>query len=90
MGEVRLLRAEFSSVPCSVAVPRQPSEFSLSSWERCRPALTSPEVVPYTAAAVMFRAANDSSVFTIMEKAPTKSFSLLKAPTSIFTMLNGH
>ena len=44
VGEVRLLRAEFSSVPCSVAVPRQPSEFSLSSWERCSPALTRPEV----------------------------------------------
>ena len=54
VGEVRLLRAEFSSVPCSVAVPRQPSEFSLSSWERCSPALTRPEVGPYTAAAVIF------------------------------------
>ena len=48
------MRAEFSSVPCSVAVPRQPSEFSLSSWERCSPALTRPEVGPYTAAAVIF------------------------------------
>ena len=79
------MRAEFSSVPCSVAVPRQPSEFSLSSWERCRPALTSPEVVPYTAAAVIFRAANDSTVFTITEKAHTRAFSWLKAPTSAFT-----
>ena len=31
------------------------------------------------------RAANDPSVFTIMEKAPTGAFSWLKVPTSAFT-----
>ena len=31
------------------------------------------------------RAANDPSVFTIREKAPTRAFSWLKAPTSTFT-----
>ena len=31
------------------------------------------------------RAANDPSVFIIMEKAPTKAFSWLKVPTSTFT-----
>ena len=35
---------------------------------------------------IMSRAANDSSVFTITEKAPTWAFSWLKAPTSASTL----
>ena len=35
----------------------------------------------------MARAANDTSVFTIEEKAPTRAFSWLKAPTSTFSHL---
>ena len=34
---------------------------------------------------VRTRAANDPSVFTITEKAPTRAFSWLKVPTSAFT-----
>ena len=34
---------------------------------------------------VKSRAANDSSVFTIIEKAPTRTFSWLKAATTTFT-----
>ena len=37
------------------------------------------------AGVVKVRAANDPSVFTVMEKAPTKAFSWLKVPTSAFT-----
>ena len=36
-------------------------------------------------AAVLIRAANDPSVFAVMEKAPTSAFSWLKVPTSAFT-----
>ena len=38
------------------------------------------------------RAANDPLVFTVTEKAPTRAFSLLKAPTSasIFKIRMGH
>ena len=35
---------------------------------------------------VQISAANDSSVFTITEQAPTKAFSWLKAPTCTFTL----
>ena len=35
---------------------------------------------------VLARAANDPSVFTITEKAPTVAISWLKAPTSAFTI----
>ena len=34
---------------------------------------------------VLYRAANDPSVFTITEKAPARAFSWLKVPTSAFT-----
>ena len=34
---------------------------------------------------VKSRAANDPSVFAITEKAPTRTFSWLKSPTSVFT-----
>ena len=38
------------------------------------------------AACVKYRAANDPSVFTITEKAPTRAFSWLKAYSSSFTL----
>ena len=34
---------------------------------------------------LLYRAANDPSVFTIREKVPTRAFSWLKVPTSAFT-----
>ena len=43
------------------------------------------EAGPETRAVMGTRAANDPSVFTITEKAPTRAFSWLKAPTSAFT-----
>ena len=39
----------------------------------------------YLVCSVVSRAANDPSVFTITEKAPTMTLSWLTAPTSIFT-----
>ena len=43
------------------------------------------EAGPETRAVMGTRAANDPSVFTITEKAPTRAFSWFKAPTSAFT-----
>ena len=44
-------------------------------------------VTSYSTAFIIFiiGAANDPSVFTITEKAPTRAFSWLKVPTSAFT-----